>query len=166
MVVCPFAGEIPTKLFDSFFLFLFLSFISLVISPFLKKNDKAGKMPLQLVWLFFCVISSCNETWYCIINVFYVINLTRSVMEIQQRKIRRSDKPHQTGMIYFVWGALLFIVNVDCHLLMFFICPFIVATVDQPLNIQEACICYYSIYKMQGNHYNHKKFRLLCFVHV
>ncbi len=63
---------------------------------------------------------------YCIINVFYVINLTRSVMEIQQRKIRRSDKPHKTGMIYFVWGALLFIVNVDCHLLMFFICPFIV----------------------------------------
>ncbi len=47
MVVCPFAGEIPTKVFDSFF--LFLSFISLVISPFLKNNDKAGKMALQLV---------------------------------------------------------------------------------------------------------------------
>ncbi len=45
MVVCPFAGEIPTKVFDSFF----LSFISLVISPFLKNNDKDGKMPLQLV---------------------------------------------------------------------------------------------------------------------
>ncbi len=45
MVVCPFAGEIPTKVFDSFS----LSFISLVISPFLKNNDKDGKMPLQLV---------------------------------------------------------------------------------------------------------------------
>ncbi|XP_056089875.1 uncharacterized protein LOC130069786 [Rhinichthys klamathensis goyatoka] len=39
---------------------------------------------------------------------FYVINLSRSVMEIQQRKRRRTDKPHKT-----------------------------VATVDQPLNIQE-----------------------------
>ncbi len=47
MVVCPFAGEIPTKVFDS--LSFFLSFISLVISPFLKNNDKDGKMSLQLV---------------------------------------------------------------------------------------------------------------------
>lgn len=99
-------------------------------------------MPLQLVWLL-VFISSCNETWYTVLMCFYVINLSRSVMEIQQRKRRRIDKPHKTAMIYFVWGALLFIVNVDCHLLMFFICPFIVATVDQPLNIQEACICCY-----------------------
>ncbi len=50
MVVCPFAGEIPTKVFDSFFLSFFLSFpLLFVISPFLKNNDKDGKMPLQLV---------------------------------------------------------------------------------------------------------------------
>ncbi len=65
MVVCPFAGEIPTKVFDS------SSFISLVISPFLKNNDKDGKMPLQLVWLFFsCHIFMQWKLIYCIINVF------------------------------------------------------------------------------------------------